>query len=213
MHGGYEWNSILLAYETVDFFSANPDLLPPEITLHIIPSANPDGQFLATQRDQRFSPADVVSNTIPGRFNANQVDLNRNWDCRWSASALWRDTLVSGGTAPFSEPENGALRDYLLTYAPEVVVFWHSAANGVFASGCPDPHQPSLELATVYAEAAGYPLYESFTAYPITGDAGDWLTTQGIASFTVELRNHSATDWLQNHEGILALLNHIAEGR
>jgi len=211
IHGGYEWNSILLAYETLDYLLTNPDLIPPEITLHIIPSANPDGQFRVTQQDQRFSPSDVSADTIPGRFNANEVDLNRNWDCQWSPTALWRDTPVQGGTAPFSEPESEALRDYCLTYLPEVVVFLHSAANGVFASGCPDPHQPSLELATVYAQAAGYPVYERFDAYPITGDAGDWLTAQGIASFTVELRNHSDTDWPQNREGLLALLNYIAD--
>lgn len=210
IHGGYEWNSILLAYEILDYFTANSGLIPPEITLHIIPSANPDGQFLVTQREQRFSAADVAADTVDGRFNANGVDLNRNWDCRWSPSALWRDTVVDGGSAPFSEPESVALRDYFLLYKPEVVIFLHSAANGVFASGCPDTHGPSFELATVYGQAAGYPVYESFSAYPITGDAGDWLTLQGIPSFTVELRNHSATDWAQNRAGLLALLGAIA---
>ncbi len=209
IHGGYEWNSILLSYELLDYFTANPALIPPQITLHIIPSANPDGQFLVTQQEQRFSAADVVADTVDGRFNANGVDLNRNWDCRWSPSAMWRDTVVDGGRAPFSEPESVALRDYFLLYQPEVVIFLHSAANGVFASGCPDTHQPSFWLATVYGEAAGYPVYEAFNAYPITGDAGDWLTTIGIPSFTVELRNHSATDWSQNRAGLLALLEEI----
>jgi predicted deacylase len=210
MHGGYEWNSVLLAYELLDYLTGNPDLIPVEITLHVIPSANPDGQYRVTRQTGRFTAADVISDTLPGRFNANGVDLNRNWDCQWSPSAVWRNTPVSGGEAPFSEPENSALRDYLLAYSPEVVVFLHSAANGVFASGCPEPHQPSLELATVYGQAAGYPIYERFNAYPITGDAGDWLTAQDVPSFTVELRNHSATDWPQNREGIIALLNHIA---
>jgi predicted deacylase len=210
MHGGYEWNSILLAYEIMDYLAANPGVIPSEITVHVIPSANPDGQYLVTQQAGRFTAADVISDTVPGRFNANDVDLNRNWDCQWLPSAVWRDIPVSGGEAPFSEPENVALRDYLLTYTPEVVIFLHSAANGVFASGCPDPHRPSLELATVYGEAAGYPIYERFNAYPITGDAGDWLTTQDIPSFTVELRNHSVTDWPDNRAGIVALLTYVA---
>ena len=56
MHGGYEWNTIALAYEAIDYFRANPQVVPDEVTLTIIPSANPDGQFLVTGVDGRFAP-------------------------------------------------------------------------------------------------------------------------------------------------------------
>lgn len=209
IHGGYEWNTITLAYEAIDYFSTHPEAIPKNVTLHIIPSANPDGQYLVTQSNGRFTPPIAVTDTVPGRFNANGVDLNRNWDCEWAEAAVWRESQVSGGTRPFSEKETVALRDYLLAQTPAVVVFWHSAANGVFAAGCPTTDLPSVTLATIYGQAAGYPVHQRFSSYPVTGDAGDWLTTQGIPSFTVELINHESTDWPQNMAGLTALLNYF----
>ncbi|MBK8986001.1 MAG: hypothetical protein IPM39_07955 [Chloroflexi bacterium] len=206
IHGGYEWNTILLAYEAIDYFRVNLDRIPDAVTLHIIPSANPDGQFLVTGREGRFAPSHVSGDTFPGRLNGNAVDLNRNWDCQWQQWALWRDQRVSGGSEPFSEPETIALRDYLLALQPKGVIFWHSALNAAIASGCPTTYQPSYDLATVYGLASGYPIIEAFTSYAITGDASDWLTTQGIPAITVELINHDDTDWPQNLAGMLAVL-------
>jgi hypothetical protein len=207
IHGGYEWNTILLAYKAIDYFLEHPAVVPDSITLTIIPAANPDGQELVTGKTNRFTIEDLVEDTFPGRFNGRDVDLNRNWDCQWAATALWRDRNISGGDRPFSEPETIVLRDFLLQHQPEAVIFLHSAANGVFASGCPDTHQPSMDLARIYGEAAGYPVYKRFSAYEVTGDAGDWLTTQGISSISVELKNHENLDLEQNLAGILAVLN------
>jgi hypothetical protein len=208
MHGGYEWNGIVLAYELIDYFLAHPDSIPANISLYIIPSANPDGQFLVTRVDGRFTPEDVAADIGPGRFNANQVDLNRNWDCEWQERAIWGTTSVSGGSNPFSEPETAALATFFLRESPEVVLFWHSKANSIFVGGCGDLYQPSLEIAEIYGRASGYPIYETFTAYPVSGDASDWLATQNIPSFTVELETRSQTDWSQNLAGVLELLAH-----
>ncbi|MCP4425443.1 MAG: hypothetical protein GY803_13200 [Chloroflexi bacterium] len=207
IHGGYEWNTILLAYQAVDYFTLHPETVPISVTLHIIPSANPDGQFLATGRDGRFSPLDVAANSFPGRFNANNVDLNRNWECNWSETAVWRDQTISGGPFPFSEPENIVLRDFLLELNPITVIFWHSAANGVYAASCPDLYQPSYALASIYGRAAGYPVYENFDSYQVTGDAGDWLALQNIPAISVELINHEQLDWQKNLAGMTAVLN------
>ena len=180
MHGGYEWNSILLAYWTIDYFKVHPEQIPDGVSLTIIPSANLDGQEHVTGTEGSFTSADVITDTFPGRFNGNGVDLNRNWDCQWEPTALWRNEPVNPGESAFSEPETLALSNFFLERQPAVVIFLHSAANGVFASGCPETDARSFELAQVYGEAAGYRVYDSFSAYPITGDAGDWLTTVGI---------------------------------
>jgi predicted deacylase len=208
MHGGYEWNTILLAYAAVDFLEANPSVVLPSATAYIIPSANPDGQFLVTGREGRFTAADVVADPFQGRFNGNGVDLNRNWDCNWTADGRWRQETINAGTAPFSEPENQVLRDFMLQQRPAAVVFWHSAANGIFAAGCPELYRPSRQLAEIYGHAAGYPVYDFFTSYAITGDASDWLATQGIPAITVELRNHQDLDWSQNRAGLTAVLRY-----
>jgi predicted deacylase len=207
IHGGYEWNTIILAYEVVDYLMDNPELIPDSVTVYIIPSANPDGQFLVTGKDGRFEASDVRSNTFPGRFNANGVDLNRNWDCNWSPVAYWRQEQINSGPYPFSEPENLILREYLLAIDPAAVVFWHSAANAVFAAGCPNLYLPSRQLAQIYGRAANYPVRDEFSSYIVTGDATDWLATQNIPAITVELINHYDLDWPQNRAGVLAVLN------
>ena len=208
IHGGYEWNTIVLAYQLIDYFLENPGRIPANVSLYIIPSANPDGQFVVTGVDGRFAPQDVVGDTDPGRFNANQVDLNRNWSCGWQAEALWGDTLVSGGTVPFSEPETAALRRFILRENPEMVLFWHSKADGIYIGGCDEPSQPAKEIAEIYGRASGYRVNERFTAYPVSGDASDWLASQNIPSFTVELKTHSQTDYSENLAGVLALLDY-----
>lgn len=208
IHGGYEWNTILLAYQAMDYFAAQPYRIPANVTLFIIPVANPDGLFAVTQKEGRFLVADLAEDTFPGRFNGRNVDLNRNWDCQWSATGVWRDQPVSGGSQPFSESENRALRDFFLEKRPALVLFWHSAANGVFAAGCPETDGLSRQLAIIFGGASGYPMYERFAYYPVTGDAGDWLSTQGIPSISIELKTHEALDWEENLAGILALLAH-----
>lgn len=210
LHGGYEWNTILLVEELLAYFRANPAALPGNLTLHLVPNANPDGLIAVTGPSGTITPSHLSTDTTPGRFNGRGVDLNRNWDCNWSPQALWRDRSVPPGDAPFSEPETQALRDYLLALRPSVVIFYHSAANGVYVSGCPDPHPRSYELADLYGAAAGYAVYPLFDHYTITGDAGDWLTTQGVASFSVELTNHEALDWEQNLAAITELLRVVA---
>ena len=197
IHGGSEWNTVLLAYRTIDHFEQNPDLIPDALTLQILPVANPDGQNLAAKT------ADIRQ----GRFNGNGVDLNRNWDCQWTPNTFWGDVETSGGTEVFSEPESQLLRDFLVDEKADsvaAVIFWHSARPGVFAGGCSARHEQSDQLAQVYADASGYPFILSFTSYVVTGDATDWLAAQGIPAIVVELNNHDDLDWPQNLQGILA---------
>ena len=204
IHGGYEWNTILLAYETIDYFTRNLETLPESISLYIIPSANPDGQAALTDHGGRFAPDEVGSDTYYGRFNGNAVDLNRNWDCGWEPVGYWRDREISAGSAPFSEVETQILRDFLTDM--HTVVFWHSARPGVFFGECDSPFPASEALAAIYAEAAEYPVFDDFVDYSVTGAASDWLALQGIPAIAVELSNHTDTDWKRNLAGVLAII-------
>ncbi len=207
LHGGYEWNTISLAYQVIDYFTAYPGELPAGVTLTVIPSANPDGQLLATGRRGRLDNVIVAGDTFAGRFNANGVDLNRNWGCGWETSAWWRDQPVNPGPAPFSEPETRALRDFSLDIRASLVIFWHSAAGGVFLGSCDGQVlDDTARLGEAYAAAAGYPLAVGFAAYPISGDAADYLTTVGIPAFAVELTDHHGTELGPNLAGLRAVL-------
>ncbi len=209
IHGGYEWNTILLSYQLIDYFQENTDEIPNDVTLIFIPTANPDGQFLITQQNGRFDENNVPPNTQPGRFNANNVDLNRNWDCDWEPVGYWGERVVSTGTQPFSEPESDQLARYLVGQRADVVVFLHSAANGIFLGGCPEPLPETAVIAAHYSEASTYPLFENFSSYPVTGDASDWLARQNIPSFSVELKRHGDIEFVENLAGIKAIISYF----
>ena len=211
MHGGYEWNSVLLAYQFIDYLTDHPDAVPANEKIIIIPAANPDGLYMVTGMVRRFSTSDITDVSKKsegyGRFNAHDVDLNRNFGCHFVTKSMWKSHTVSAGTKAFSEPESAALRDFFLAHHPKSVVFWHSQANAVYASECDNGVLPgTLALMNTYAKAAGYPAVKSFDAYKVTGDSEGWLASQGIPAVTVELKTHESVEWDRNLLAIKALL-------
>jgi LysM repeat protein len=194
IHGGYEWNTVDLMSATLEHLQANPDLIPPHVTLYIVPCANPDGYAAGTDREH-------------GRVNGNNVDLNRNWDYMWQMTATHGTRPVFAGTGPFSEPETRALRDFIEGNELEMVIFYHSAMAKIF-SGADRTRSATYELAEMMAQVTGYVhdpegIYGQIT----TGDAIDYLSVQGITAIEIELTNHQETDWEQNLRGVLAFLN------
>ncbi|MCB9814540.1 hypothetical protein H6784_03935 [Candidatus Nomurabacteria bacterium] len=211
MHGGYEWNSILLAYDMADYLESHPEQIPSNITIHIIPDLNPDGLYLATGLEGKFSATDIPNNSMHssgiGRFNSRDVDLNRNFACKWAPESSWRGKTVSAGSSAFSEPEAATLRDYVTTIKPKSVVFWHSQANNVYASECENGVLPeTLALMRAYSTAGNYGAVPVFNAYPITGDAEGWLASIGIPAVTVELETRTSVEWERNLAGTKAVL-------
>ncbi len=212
VHGGYEWNSVLLAYAFIDHLDVNYKTeLPFGVSVTVVPSLNPDGVYKVVGKEGRFALADIpegVDESL-GRFNANKVDLNRNFACKWQPTSTWRSRTVSAGTAEFSEPESAALRDLVLRERPASVVFWHSQSNAVYASECEAGILSGTRaIMNAYAKAAGYPAVDSFDAYAITGDAEGWLASIGIPAITVELKTHEDIEWERNLSGIRALLDY-----
>jgi len=213
VHGGYEWNSVLLAYQFMDYIDTNPEAVPESLMVTVIPSANPDGLYQVVHKEGRFTAADVSTDVTEGlgRFNANGVDLNRNFDCKWKSESTWRGKSVSAGSAPFSEPETQAIQNFVLKNNPDALVFWHSQANTVYASECENGILPeTLKIMGIYAKAARYLAVDSFDAYEITGDAEGWLASIGIPAITVELQTHETIEWERNLEGIKALFEYYA---
>lgn len=213
IHGGYEWNSVLLSYAFMDYLDANPEVVPDNITVTVIPSANPDGVYEVVGREGRFTAADVSPSAAngTGRFNANGVDLNRNFPCKWQPEAVWRGNTVSAGSAPFSEPETQTFQDFVLEHNPAAVVFWHSQANAVYPAECGGDISPETrDIMNAYAAASGYQAAETFDAYEVTGAADGWLATIGIPTLTVELQTHESIEWERNLAGIKSLFDYYA---
>jgi hypothetical protein len=214
IHGGYEWNTALVAYNLMDYLKANPSAIPNNEQVTVIPVLNPDGLNKVVGTAGRFSAADVTASAdvqVSGRFNANNVDIDRNFDCNWQTNGMWQTKTVSGGSTVFSEPESQAVRDYVMTYKPDAVVVWYSAAGGVYASSCNDGILPETNtIMNIYARASGYPAHDSFNFYKITGDMVDWLAKNNIPAISVLLSTHTDAEWDKNLAGIKALLQHYA---
>ena len=201
IHGGYEANTHELSEQLLDHFEAHPDEVPGGASLWIVPSMNPDGLANGT------------------RWNANDVDLNRNADTDldgcggndWSPDTIGLEGAYpgAGGPHPFSEPEARAMRDFLDD--AQIAIFYHSAASAIYADSC-QRHLPSGHLAQVLSEGTGYPVPpEGWTGYRITGEFGDYLAGQGVAAVTVELTDHKDPEFERNLAGVRAVLAGIEE--
>jgi len=195
IHGGYEANTIVLTDEIIEYFREHPEDILPGIRMVIIPNANPDG----LARGQN----------IDGRFNARGVDLNRNWGCEWDETAYHGFDEVNPGSRPFSEPESVALRMFFIEQTPDVVVFYHSAYGGIFLGECGEEPQPAW-LGTLLEDATGYPYYDSFDFYDVTGDATNWLAERGIPAAVIETYSKTASEFERNLKGVIALQCHLA---
>jgi hypothetical protein len=203
MHSGSAPSTVDLARQVLDYFTENMGEIPDNVKLHIISNASPDNPRLP--------------NTLEGRTNANGVDLNRNWDCDWKRQATWAGKKVSGGTAPFSEPETQALRDYFQRTQPVAVIFLEAMAEGgqVSPGGCGIRSLFSEALAKIYGGTAGYNVGE-FVAYAVNGDASNWLDAQGIPAISVLLPDRvdvTESDLKNNLAAILAVFKNYGQNQ
>jgi len=187
IHGGYEWNTIALADELIKFLDQRPEIIPARVSLHILRALNPDGARL------RSNPW--------GRGNANNVDLNRNWDSHWSKDVpkpyCWDVIPLTPGPYPSSEPETQALMQYILDQGFEALISYHSAGLGIFAGGKPSTNE-SLSLAEAIAAVSNYPYPPIDIGCEYTGTMTDWAADNGVAAIDIELSTHWSTDFKQN---------------
>ncbi len=190
IHAGFAPGGVTVVNRAMAHFVANPDEIPAGMALHFIPNSNPDSRLAVGE--------------LPGRVNANGVDINRNFGCDWSAAATWRNAPINAGDGAFSEPESAALRDYFLDVRPAVVIFYDArAAQGWVSPGeCDGRIGDTERFAQAYATASGY-VYT--ITDPIVGDASNWLIGEDIPAFFILLRDYeevTANTLERNLDGI-----------
>jgi carboxypeptidase A2 len=189
-HGNEQAPSSVVAYvaeHLLTNYGSDPEVtaLVDNVEWYLMPIMNPDGYV------------------IYSRYNANGVDLNRNWDGPGSGLD------PSGGPYPFSEPETAALRDFLLDnsqvrvhvdihgYVPYIMWPWaHTAEH------CPD-HASFLEIGTEMRErvaASGGGTYEIGTIYdliwyPISGCSTNYsYGVAGLWALAIEVVDDDMPD-------------------
>jgi predicted deacylase len=196
LHTGVEDNSRILAEQIATYLREQPQVVPANVTVYVVASANPDG----TARKIRT--------------NAHGVDLNRNWPSdNWTSTACHPQSGCRaglGGVAPLSEPETHALYQLIVTLRPELTIAYHAAANVVEANEA----GRAGDYGRLYAANAGYPYIEEWRAYTLTGQMIDAVEQRlGLAAMDVEMsRCCSVTpaDFERNLRGVVAVLNEAA---
>jgi len=159
----------------VEHYRQGGDRVPQGVLFYFIPSINPDG------------------NASGSRYNANDVDLNRNWD-----TDDWRSNPAvpgyssgkagAGGSRPFSEPETVALRDLLTSLRDSSsrlrVVTLHSSVN--ISGGEVYPGGSDAEnIAATYSDTARYSVEYEWAQYITSGEAVTWCSENSIVAIDV----------------------------
>jgi hypothetical protein len=200
IQSGIAPNTVTLGQELIDHYTLSIAEIPQGVTVIMVPNLNPDSSPTIGQ--------------LEGRYNANSVDLNRNWDCRWVSDPVIRNERRenAGGTQPNSEPETQALARFLLEEQPVAVIFWAGPdlTRPVFPGGCPFVKPETQMLANVYASASGY-VEQVMEENIIEGDASNWLDTQGIPSIFVLLPGPYTTDFERNLRGVRQVIQYYNE--
>jgi len=186
----------------------------------VVPIVNPDGRKFAEQGYswRKNTNPNPPAGVAPAPFPDYGVDLNRNFAGRWGevpgGSSGDPNSIVYRGSAPFSEPETQAIRDYLLQLFPDqrgpgefdpaprdatgVYLDVHSFSELILYpwgwTDLPAPNKKELEtLGRKFGFFTGlngpaYDVSQSVGLYPTDGTTTTWVYGElGVASYTFEL--------------------------
>ena len=159
---------------------------PANTDLWIIDSINPDGQANGT------------------RQNANNVDLNRNFEEGWNYIPEGNHGQYSGELAA-DQPETQAVQRFVTEIKPAIAIWYHQDANTVTLGGA------RKEIPRAYAALVGLGTGDVPCTQRCTGTAGKFVNTRvaGATSFLVELPGSSrvTTEMVARHaQAVLSVI-------
>jgi len=145
-------------------------------SLYFIPVMNPDGVVIALNKDKLY------------KANARGVDLNVNFDARWSTgSQNVREKASENyiGEKPFSESETMALRDFSLFIKPNYTISYHAKGQEIYYEFFQKDLSCDLELAKLVAKQTGYQIKQTPNS---AGGYKDWCIEKlKIPALTIEV--------------------------
>lgn len=143
------------------------------LTVMIIPEANPDGLIART------------------RVNSRGVDINRNFPSKsWQPD--YEKPRYNPGLNPASEPETKILMKIIESFSPNLIITFHAPLNCVNWDG------PAAQLAGILSGFNHYPLCES-VGYETPGSLGQFAgKDRQIPVVTIELADPGITPEAMN---------------
>lgn len=178
----------------------------------VVPLVNPDGALLVQEgasslRATSRRTVELINGSDDfslWKANARAVDLNVNWDADWGTgekNVFHPASENYVGTAPFSEPETRALRDFTLETAPDFTLSYHTKGEVVYwryGQGLLRARR-ERRYAKIISRVTGYP---AATARGSAGGYKDWcIRSLKIPAYTIEAGN----DALSHPLGLSAL--------
>ena len=145
-------------------------------SIYFIPIANPDGVKIALTKDKLY------------KANARGVDLNVNFDARWSTGSQNVRKRASEnyiGEKPFSEPESMALKEFSLFIKPDYTISYHSKGQEIYYEFFQKDISYDLDFANKIAKVTGYQIKKTPNS---AGGYKDWCIQElKIPSLTIEV--------------------------
>jgi len=205
---GNEAGAVKAAFHLVRWLTRDPSRFS-AYSFHVIPCVNPDGYDRALRNPDYFGGGRI------GRFNANEVDLNRNFDTpSFSPASVWsrgknysEEVAVSCGPHAASEPETRALSGFLASVRPALLISLHNVAAGVLPNNLPS----AQAAAAAFSAASGYRLEtnEEWAALRHTGTVKEWCDINAIPYLEIEGKYRWGSDWKRQRAGIEAALRSL----
>lgn len=178
-----------------------------EVTVWVVPCLNPDGYAQAQRHPDYWHGGRI------GRFNANGVDLNRNFPTKsfqshseWTHGKAYQDrTEVYAGPHGGSEPETQALVQFIQAQKILLLAMFHTAGADVTGNNDERGHT----LARAYAKAADYRFFteQEWRVLGHTGSAKEWCQENGVTFLEIEGSTRWGSDWERHKKGIGVILN------
>lgn len=208
LHGN-EVGTVKLGHYLLDHLAKNLEILE-GLTILLIPCLNPDGYSIAQKHPDYFGGG------RQGRFNGNEVDLNRNFPTKsfkkesaWCFGKNYQErSAVYCGEHGNSEPETQALTHLMLEEKIETLFIFHNCGRDVM----PNRNPRAEKIAQQFAKLSGfkYVSHSQWLELNQTGTPKEWCEENNIAFLEVEGSTRWGSDWPHQKEAILQSLKQIA---
>jgi len=182
-----------------------------DFTFYLIPCLNIDGYRKALKNPDYWGGGRI------GRTNANNVDLNRNFDVpSFQSKGDWihgknysEKTQVFSGDEGNSEPETQALTSFIKKENIKIVLSFHNAGADIVGN----PIDPAEKLAKIFSRISGYRYIspKEWQKFGQTGSSYEWCTLNKIALLEIEASNRYGSDWARQKPAIKMVFDEIAK--